>query len=257
MDIHRPRAAHSWREFAIEIATIICGILIALALEQAVEALRWSHEVGQTRKRLSVELGALMGQAEFRSRESGCVERRLDALAAIVDQAADRGRLPAVAEPSYPSLFIWGTGVWQSTQSAQTVAHLEAAELRGYSDAYKFIGVVDESNRAEARVWTTLYGLAGPGRRFDAADAATLRQAIGEARYLDSYIGGMGVRAHQVLDAYHIRFETRRYDKVLSRRIETLPICQPIAGPPPLHYGAAPFRNFIANARAHPMQPQL
>ena len=257
MEIHRPKAAHSWREFGIEIATIICGILIALALEQAIEAYHWSHEVAETRKRLSVELGALMGQAEFRSRESACVERRLDALAAIVDEAAARGRLPAVAEPSYPSLFIWASGVWQSTISAQTVSHLKFAEMRGYSDAYKFIGVVDESNRAEGRVWTTLYGLAGPGRRFDAADAATYRQAISEARYLDSYIGGMGVRAHQMLDIYGIGFEARMYHKVLRRRIEDQPICKPIGGAPPSHYGAAPFRNFIANARAHPMQPQL
>ena len=32
MDIHRPHAAHSWREFAIEIGTIVLGILIALGL---------------------------------------------------------------------------------------------------------------------------------------------------------------------------------------------------------------------------------
>ena len=35
MDIHKPHAPHSWGEFAREIATIVTGILIALALEQA------------------------------------------------------------------------------------------------------------------------------------------------------------------------------------------------------------------------------
>ena len=44
MDIHKPKAAHSWREFLIEIGTIICGILIALALEQAVESVHRSAE---------------------------------------------------------------------------------------------------------------------------------------------------------------------------------------------------------------------
>jgi hypothetical protein len=34
MDIHSPKAAHSIREFLIEIGTIICGILIALGLER-------------------------------------------------------------------------------------------------------------------------------------------------------------------------------------------------------------------------------
>ena len=257
MEIHRPKAARSWREFGIEIGTIICGILIALALEQAAEALRWRGEVAETRRRLSVELGTLMGQAEFRARASICVQRRLDELAAVVDDAARSGRLPALGEPSYPSLFIWGTGAWQSAVSAQALPHLNQGELRGYSDAYKFIGLVDESNRSEAKVWTALYGLAGPGRPFGAAEAAASRQAIGEARYLDYYIGGMGVRAHQSLDAYGIGFEARRYQKILSRPIESLPICKPIAGPPPLHYGEAPFRTFVSDAHAHPMLPQL
>jgi len=257
MEIHKPRAAHSWREFAIEIGTIIFGILIALGLEQAVEALHWRGEVAETRRRLSVELGTLMGQAEFRARASICVQRRLDELAAVVDDAARSGRLPALGEPGYPSLFIWGTGAWQSAVGAQVLSHLNHGELRGYSDAYKFIGLVDESNRSEGKVWTTLYGLAGPGRPFDAAEAADSRQAISEARYLDSYMGGMGVRAHQSLDAYGIGFETRRYQKVLSRPIESTTICKPIAGTPPLHYGAAPFRTFVSDARAHPMRPQL
>jgi hypothetical protein len=38
MEIHKPKAAHNVREFLIEIGTIVCGILIALGLEQAVEA---------------------------------------------------------------------------------------------------------------------------------------------------------------------------------------------------------------------------
>ena len=51
MEVHKPKAAHSWREFAIEIGTIICGILIALTLEQLVEALHWRSEVDETRSR--------------------------------------------------------------------------------------------------------------------------------------------------------------------------------------------------------------
>jgi hypothetical protein len=43
VDIHKPKAAHNGREFAIEIATIICGIVIALGLEQLVEALHRGH----------------------------------------------------------------------------------------------------------------------------------------------------------------------------------------------------------------------
>lgn len=36
MDIHKPKAAHSWREFLTEIGAIVCGILIAIRLERRV-----------------------------------------------------------------------------------------------------------------------------------------------------------------------------------------------------------------------------
>jgi hypothetical protein len=257
MHIHKPKAPHGLREFAAEIGVIVVGILIALGLEQVVEALHWRHVVADTRRGLSVEMGTNLAWADQRARNSDCVQRRLDNLAAIVDEAARTGRLPPLAVPNTPMLFIWGTGVWQSAVNDQTAAHLQPAELRGYSDAYKFIRQVDEANIAEGKVWTALYGLAGPGRPFDRAEAATFRQAIGEARYLDGYIGGMGVRAHQSVDAYHIGFDMRRYRQIMTRQIEDLPICKPISGTPPLQYGAAPFTDFATRARATPTRPAI
>ena len=56
MDIHKPKAAHSWREFLIEIGTIICGILIALGLEQVVESVHRGSEVREAREALHKEL---------------------------------------------------------------------------------------------------------------------------------------------------------------------------------------------------------
>jgi hypothetical protein len=47
LELHVPKAAHSVREFAVELMTIVAGIVIAIGLEQAVEALRW-HEKANT-----------------------------------------------------------------------------------------------------------------------------------------------------------------------------------------------------------------
>lgn len=63
MEIHKPRAAHSWREFAIEIGTIICGILIALALEQAVEWAHARHQADQLDRALKLEVARDLGEA--------------------------------------------------------------------------------------------------------------------------------------------------------------------------------------------------
>jgi hypothetical protein len=45
LDVHPPHApTHTWRDFFIHIATICVGLLIAIALEQSVEALHQRHE---------------------------------------------------------------------------------------------------------------------------------------------------------------------------------------------------------------------
>lgn len=65
MDIHKPKAAHSLREFAIEIGTIICGILIALGLEQSVDYFHRRHEAHEAEEglRASIQLN-LVGAAQ-------------------------------------------------------------------------------------------------------------------------------------------------------------------------------------------------
>lgn len=53
LDVHPPHeAAHSWNDFFIHIATITVGLLIAIGLEQTVEAVHHHHE----RRQLEMEL---------------------------------------------------------------------------------------------------------------------------------------------------------------------------------------------------------
>ena len=45
LDVHPPHeAAHTWKDFLIHIATICVGLLIAIGLEQAVEAIHHHHQ---------------------------------------------------------------------------------------------------------------------------------------------------------------------------------------------------------------------
>ena len=81
MEIHKPKAAHSVREFTIEIATIICGILIALGLEQAVDAWHWSQKVREAEASMRNELVVDDGpQAFVRVAQSPCIKAELDQL---------------------------------------------------------------------------------------------------------------------------------------------------------------------------------
>ena len=45
LDVHPPHhAANTWRDFLIHIATIVIGLLIAVGLEQTVEAIHHRHQ---------------------------------------------------------------------------------------------------------------------------------------------------------------------------------------------------------------------
>ena len=50
MDIHKPKAAHSLREFLIEIGTIVVGVLIALAAEQTVQTMHERRAATEARE---------------------------------------------------------------------------------------------------------------------------------------------------------------------------------------------------------------
>jgi hypothetical protein len=56
LDVHPVRhAPHTFREFLLHIATISVGLLIAIALEQTVEALQRLHERHQLQEELRTE----------------------------------------------------------------------------------------------------------------------------------------------------------------------------------------------------------
>jgi hypothetical protein len=50
LDVHPPHApTHTWKDFFIHIATIVVGLLIAVSLEQTVEAIHHRREAGEAR----------------------------------------------------------------------------------------------------------------------------------------------------------------------------------------------------------------
>jgi hypothetical protein len=56
LDVHPPHhPTHTWRDFFIHIATIVVGLLIAVGLEQTVEAIHHHHQRHQLREDLRAE----------------------------------------------------------------------------------------------------------------------------------------------------------------------------------------------------------
>src|SRR5215218_8138364 len=100
-----------------EIGNIVLGVLIALGLGAIASEIGWKLEAASARSALADELGEIIGQGLARERADRCIERKLDAIAAILTKAEDSGRLPAVGSIGDPMYRTWSSGVWESTIS--------------------------------------------------------------------------------------------------------------------------------------------
>ena len=184
MDIHNPKAAHSVREFLIEIGTIICGILIALGLEQAVEAVHQRHAAGEAREAIRAELAADIGSLSNRASTEPCIARRFIELAAYIE-AASAG---TVANPptwiGRPQVWNMEDQRWQAASQAGRVALLSPEDQHHFSDNYGSLKRMGEAEAQEQTLWAQLRSLEGQ-HHFSRDVAASMRSVLSQARTTD------------------------------------------------------------------------
>src|SRR5205814_1085520 len=118
MEIHKPKPIRNWREFLKEVGTIVLGVCIALAAEQAVEWWHWRGQVQGARQALAQELARNMRNGAARVVMASCVEGRLDKLADVLDAASRGGTLPPLSEALIDTPQMdWPTSTWKGVTS--------------------------------------------------------------------------------------------------------------------------------------------
>ncbi len=105
LDVHPPHhAANTWRDFFIHIATICVGLLIAIALEQSVEALHRHHQRNELRQELRTEAEE---NKDYIDNDMKVAEAYLDwALDATARVNATPRPPPSESRASRPALFF-------------------------------------------------------------------------------------------------------------------------------------------------------
>jgi len=180
MEIHKPKAAHSFREFLVEIGTIVCGILIALGLEQAVEAFHWRHEVEAERAALREEALQSLTSVAYRRAEEPCIERRLGELEEGFRRQA-RGVPLGFRQPfARPPIWVASTGTWDIAVSGQALGHMVHKEKLSFSDAFDAYKEFGRLRNEEDAVWRRL-ALINHRDILSAGDWVELHQALGQA----------------------------------------------------------------------------
>lgn len=155
MEIHKPKAAHSFREFLTEIGTIICGILIALGLEQAVEAAHRHQEVEEARRALEAEIGYDLTSMDFTMSQMGCANSRLDELVRW-RQALDESKPLSFISPVEGPLWLsFHTSVWR-VASTGVAAQMPFDARVGYGQLYDRLDNISDLRKQSIELWGEL-----------------------------------------------------------------------------------------------------
>jgi len=243
MEIHKPKPVHSWRELLTEIGIVVIGVCIALGAEQTVEWLHWRKQVEEAREVIATEVAANLSSAIVRIRNKDCVERRLDELAQILDQAAVKGGLPPLGDIRMPPRSIWPTGAWDSVVASQTATHFPRQQLADLAGVYKFVQRLETFSGREIDAWTVLFSMTGPGRRLDSSSESEIRKSLSSARYSNRVLASLGQQMAGRVKTLHLPFtqedlasmEAAKRPRALGATNNT---CEPI-GPATAFYGQA------------------
>ncbi len=150
LDVHPAHhAASSWREFFVHIATIVLGLLIAIALEQTVEYFHHRREVAEVREELRGEREAnkeSFGTETSNWRwETAELENNLMVLAYLQKQ-------PGTPDEKLPGSLVWfhssaphSQAVWDAAKSSGVTSLMHREEIEQYEDTYNQLMKIDDA----------------------------------------------------------------------------------------------------------------
>jgi len=175
LDVHPPHeAAHTWKDFFIHIATIVIGLLIAIALEQTVELIHRHHEAREARMLLREEVEVnrkVLRQSQYVLKLH---EDYLFADLPVIDRVRTHTLKPndiVVMWRPHPE-FV--DAAWQSLRENQTASLLLYGELQRYASIYSlqhaFNDVEMQASSELQRAQTVVYR--SEADRFNYAAAA-------------------------------------------------------------------------------------
>ena len=151
LDVHPPhQAIHGWRDFFIHIATIVVGLLIAVALEQTVEQLHQRYELAETREALEQEQLANepLWAANERDWRRTYVELKNNLLVLKYlrqHPGASQSELPGELQWTQRP-FLWKRAAWNAAQQKGVVQRMRLEEGNAFVEYYsQMAGMLQQS----------------------------------------------------------------------------------------------------------------
>jgi hypothetical protein len=167
LDVHPPHApTHTWKDFLLHIATIVVGLIIAVGLEQTVEAVHRHSELHQLEVDLHEESQANLGRA---SRNLAHIDQDLAWLFLLrsrVDAVRDGTNNQSFnyppqlrgfpGDPAFPDRVLPHDTAWIAAKQNATISLLPPDDLQFYGILYRVTDKYSESFDSLTLQWKDL-----------------------------------------------------------------------------------------------------
>lgn len=157
MDVHPPHEPiHTWKDFLVHLATITIGLLIALGLEGAVEAMHHRHLLHTAEESLREELAQNVHWLEHDERQLDVTERMLQSNLRILNEL--KAHQPA--DGKLEMHWEWDamqSAAWDTARNTGAVALMPYDRAQSYNALY--LQAADVNEQASVSIRDTYDGL--------------------------------------------------------------------------------------------------
>lgn len=137
MEVHRPHSPfHSWRDFLVEIATIVIGVLIALSFDGAREAYHNRALARDAREAIAREIADNRKSVDSDLENADTRKQNLEEALRFADEILAKGKTSLTSMNLAVSLGDLSTASWQTAERTGALAQMSYAEVQQYASAY-------------------------------------------------------------------------------------------------------------------------
>jgi hypothetical protein len=200
MDIHPPHAPiRSMRDFMLQIFTVTCGIVIALALEGLVQSRNDEALAAVTREDFKAEISANLANLERLRPASHADFDWMMTMVAFGEAKLrhENPKPPAVLQQR--NFTTLSKAAWDTALATQAIHRLRFEEARQLAETYnKQASMNDLTDHAEHQ-WVSLAAFGGD---LITMPDSEVREGLGALRVAAAYSGSMLAAEDKVIDSY-------------------------------------------------------
>ncbi|MES2392297.1 MAG: hypothetical protein V4555_11695 [Acidobacteriota bacterium] len=156
LDVHPPHeATHSWTDFFIHIATIVVGLILAVGLEQSVEAVHHHHQRRELEQALYADTEKAVRESAIAAADNQQLIHYLDVRIAQVEAALDSNHPPTALLPR-PVITDYDSPddpTWKAAKSSGLTELFSPDDIKAYSETDALVAINTNAYFAAVATW--------------------------------------------------------------------------------------------------------